>query len=197
MRQPQVDARARVALCVLVALGTLLGATAVAGAETAGEQKAPEFGAAAVVETDRFVAIGHPWPYVRWVSEARVPGPPGLVVIKHYADSCLLRLYGCMIWKEPPVVRLGPKGRNKLIFFHELGHAYDYRALDWGERAEFGALNPEGWSSEAFADAYRNCAIGDRTYHVPYGPHSGWAPAPRWRHRAACELIRDSVDPAR
>jgi hypothetical protein len=106
---------------------------------------------------------------------------------------------------------------ERVLFLHELGHAFDFRHLDRFERVEFRALAGTSCSwlstrcflvgyprkatynvppAEMFAEAYSACALGmtlearDEVPSVSYG----WEP-PEGSDSALCDLIRRAAQP--
>lgn len=108
-------------------------------------------------------------PYAEWIAQAQVPTPDGKVWI--HAEECPnWPGYSCA--RNPRPLRntasiwLRPNLRDpRYIFFHELGHVFDFLELRRSGREAFraatglaGQWRPE--LMEAFADAYRDCALG-------------------------------------
>lgn len=99
---------------------------------------------------------------------------------------------------------------ERLLFLHELGHAFDYRHLDRSERDRFRTLVGTGcsWMSqrcflapgynvppaEMFAEIYAACALGlTRAEVEARGLVSyGWRP-PADKDGALCDLIRSAA----
>ncbi|HEY3186458.1 MAG TPA: hypothetical protein VGJ70_03220 [Solirubrobacteraceae bacterium] len=139
-----------------------------------------------------------PQPYQSWVDQSLVPTPAGTVT---------LRLAGCPSHWDGGVacadqasrtIYLGPGGRGRETFLHELGHIFDAEVMTDAARAGFqAALHlPGAWNDESagapplemFADAYSLCARY-RTIRTVYYAANGYAPGPR-EHQRACALIR-------
>ena len=142
-----------------------------------------------------------PQPYQSWVDRALVPTPPGTVTL-HLAP-CPYHWDGGVACADPAnhALYLGPGGRGREIFLHELGHVFDAEVMTAAARSRFAAaLGLRGaWSDESltsaplemFADAYSLCARF-RTIRTVYYAPNGYAPGPR-EHRRACALIRQSA----
>ena len=142
-------------------------------------------------------------PYQTWVNSSLVPGPPGTVVVN---------LAGCPTGAAPEwaaacampsehEIYLGPDGRTKAAFFHELGHVFDASVMTDPLRQSFALLvrRPGVWGtvatvsdppSEQFAEAYSMCARHRRIRSVAYGMYS-YTPTPA-QHLRACALIRQA-----
>lgn len=102
-------------------------------------------------------------PEQRWADEAKVPTAVATITVhrEHCPDSV-----------EPTCASIGhiwiaPGWGTRAIFFHELGHVFDYYALTDGDRSAFGAIlhdrrpwRVEGGDApvERLADTYSMCA---------------------------------------
>lgn len=180
---------------------------------------APAATAAVVVDQHGHVA---PRPWQRWIDESRIPIPPWVLRL-NFADCPAYNdedVWGCAsptgdeIWVSPRTDR----GMMRHLFFHEVGHWFDVRALNDHDRDVFrriagvGALRQAyglrgngSWfapaprrnvssvmlaPSEVFADAFDACAGYNRADGVlPIYWWPYWWPSQR-RHRHVCEWLR-------
>ena len=140
--------------------------------------------------------------YQRWVATAAVPTPRATIAVEaglcpgapSWAAACSLPLEH-QIW-------LTSEGRQRSVFFHELGHVFDWLVMTDGARSRFAALIHRSaewnWTStnhnppvEQFAEAYSMCARHRVIKAVAYGNYD-YTPTPA-RHRRACALIRGAA----
>ena len=135
-----------------------------------------------------------PQPYQSWVDRARVPTPPGDVLLR--LDGCDATLPGCAPEGER-LIALEPDWVTPHVLLHELGHVFDDGMPDWartGIQSMFGRRGP--WLAaaasnppdEQFAEAYSLCARHASIRERYYGPYR-YSPTPS-QHRRACALIR-------
>lgn len=133
---------------VAVALGVFAGSA----------QGAVRPGATAILVED-----GEPdHPYQRWVNRARVPTPPGAILVAERVGSVTGTEPGTRtIWLSVSLVNPWE------ALMHELGHNFDYYALGARDRTRFQAIlgDHRPWAErgpgtvrELFADAYAICA---------------------------------------
>jgi hypothetical protein len=140
--------------------------------------------------------------YQRWVASAAVPTPHTTIALQDglcpgapsWAAACSLPLQH-QIW-------LTSEGRQSSVFFHELGHVFDWLVMTDSVRARFAALirRPGEWNwtttnrnppVEQFAEAYSMCARHRTIRAVAYGNYD-YTPTPA-RHRRACALLRSAA----
>lgn len=141
-------------------------------------------------------------PYQSWVHRSLMPKVPGPVTV--YFSGCPgnRRFDGCVNKRRPSVIHLRPRA-GRLLFYHELGHLFDYRLLTSADRLTFrrltGAAPPAARSwrggsnplSERFAEAYALCSRY-RTVKRPIvrrASHFRYAASAR-THRSVCRLIK-------
>lgn len=100
-----------------------------------------------------------------------------------------------------------PQRDDNDTLWHEVGHAFDARHLDDGERDAFMCLPAMWldpglyerrcggtWDEEAFADAYANCALGYTPANRRFMNGFGYEPTTVRRHRNACRFIKRAAD---
>jgi len=140
--------------------------------------------------------------YQRLIAAAAIPTPHATIVLEgglcpgapSWAAGCALPLQR-QIW-------LSAEGLQPSIFFHELGHVFDWLVMTDGVRSRFAALIHRSaewnWTStnhnppvEQFAEAYSMCARHRVIKAVAYGNYD-YTPTPA-RHRRACALIRGAA----
>jgi hypothetical protein len=111
---------------------------------------------------------------------------------------------GCVYTNRPRTLYLQPGLRDaRSVLYHELGHAFDLRVLNWRERRRFkrivgirrggwfaGGLPPAEW----FADGYATCAARSRLRRRSGPTLYGYSSTPR-QHARVCELIRSAAAP--
>jgi hypothetical protein len=142
-----------------------------------------------------------PQPYQSWVDRAQVPTPPGKVSL--HLEPCpgaSSDAAGCAMLDDGAIY-LGPDGRAKATFFHELGHIFDAAVMTDLPRLRFAAVmhlsgpwvaapytNPPG---EQFAEGYALCAR-HRTIRGIWGGGYLYTPDAQ-QHRRVCALIRQAA----
>ena len=139
-------------------------------------------------------------PYRRWVRKALVPVVGGRLRV--YLTGCpgKPKAAGCVFYRHPRRVYLKRSARGLAgVFYHELGHLFDFRVLNDRDRRQFRRLMGQqgrrwAWSgrnppAELFAEAYSWCARFGEIRSIGRFATYGYDPSPR-QHRAACLLIR-------
>lgn len=109
--------------------------------------------------------VGSHFPYQQWVDEAKVPTPNVTLTVEEE---------GCPGAEAPACTEPGAytiwdaaEYKPRKVFYHELGHNFDYYVLPEWARVRFSRLtgNSRDWSAdpsgpnEMFAEAYARCAI--------------------------------------
>lgn len=144
-----------------------------------------------------------------WADEARVPTPNTRVLV--FMPGSLGNYDPCggaaACASRGDISLMNIYALRPSIFFHELGHVYDYSMPEW-KRREFYSITGYGpnWTAgpnsaaERFADAYSLCArdvrgVGkrwSRNGRVYFGRWGGGRYSPRSPqvHHAVCRLIR-------
>lgn len=132
---------------------------------------------------------------VHAINDGPCPGVPATV-----ADGCYVEATEA-IWVDG-------LPHNRLIVWHELGHAFDAQRMDDGERHAFSCLkgvhardgDPSrcgaewtGDLAEVFADAYGSCAIGAMPGANRFLDGDDYLPTAR-EHRQVCRFINRAVD---
>jgi hypothetical protein len=140
----------------------------------------------------------------RWIHQASVPLVRGRLQIRQEACPGHPLFVGCVFTARPRTLYLGPNARApRLVLYHELGHVFDFRVLNNGERRRFKrilGIRRSGWfggglpPAEWFADAYSACATRLGTWRRASSTSYGYTPSRR-QHRRACSLIRRAAAP--
>lgn len=114
---------------------------------------------------------------------------------------------GCYIATEN-TIWVKDLASDRMILWHERGHAFDAQRLDAGERAAFSCLKGveaplppsrcrASWGEddlmEVFADAYANCAKAALPGTYRFLDSSDYTPTKR-QHRAVCRFINRAAD---
>jgi hypothetical protein len=87
--------------------------------------------------------------------------------------------------------------RSRLLFFHELGHVYDFTVLSQKKRDRIARLFHfptflwRPYFTEKFAMGYSFCAAG--AYPIPGWWGYGYSPAP-WKQHRLCRLLEGTND---
>lgn len=121
-----------------------------------------------------------------------------------FTDGCYLADTN-EVWVQP-----GELSGGEWTFWHEMGHAYIAQRLDAGERMAASCLPAmiSPWEEdparcgtwdedveEAFADAYRNCAMRVSNPASPdFVDGHDYAPTTKRRHVNACRFINRAAD---
>jgi len=140
--------------------------------------------------------------FQRLIAAAAIPTPHATLVLQRglcpgapsWAAGCALPLQR-QIW-------LSAEGLQPSIFFHELGHVFDWLVMTDAMRARFAKLihRPGEWNwtatnrnppVEQFAEAYSICARHRKIRAVTYGNYD-YTPTPAL-HGRACALIRSAA----
>lgn len=139
-----------------------------------------------------------------WIHQAHVPLLRGRVQIRRHACPGYPLFAGCVFTARPRTLYLSPSARApRLVLYHELGHAFDFRVLNNRERRRFKrilGIQRSGWfggglpPSEWFADAYSACATRLGEWRRALSSSYGYRPTRR-QHLRACALIRRAAAP--
>ena len=97
-----------------------------------------------------------------WLAKLTLPLPDLRIVVRVAPCPDDPRVAGC---SAPGDIWLRPRGGDRAVLLHELGHQFDYRQPQWS-RTEFEAINKDHrpWDSapngpaEQFAEAWMACA---------------------------------------
>lgn len=139
-----------------------------------------------------------------WMHGAKVPLIRGRLMIRRSACPGYPAFAGCVFTARPRTLYLLPGLRNaRSVLYHELGHAFDLRVLNWRERRRFKriiGIRRSGWFEGAappmewFADGYATCAVRSRLPRAARPTLYRYAPTPR-QHARVCGLIREAAKP--
>jgi hypothetical protein len=155
--------------------------------------------------------------YQRWVDGALVDTYGGTVELSADLSVCENELLDGCAFRSGAHIVVGPS-HPRFVFFHELGHVYDFTVLTPQGRDEFRRINGlttsweespdpptvEGFGrqppSEMFADAYAVCASVRRPWFAYFGNEGHtrfaglegfgleWEPR-HWQFVKTCELV--------
>ena len=144
---------------------------------------------------------GSHFPYQQWVDEAKVPTPDiTLTLIEAPCPEEDEVFYACMGRAEQTIwVNLEMMGRRdawpRAIFYHEIGHFFDYLDLPEWARLRFREIRHSGrpWVDEGkfegleevFADSYSGCALDRPKVYMQRRPWQEYAPR-------VCHLIQNA-----
>lgn len=166
--------------------------------------------AAAPAEATTIVAPpSSPYPYQAWADKAAVPTPPGTVEVIEDAVACGGQASACTgqhMGRDLPIsidtYLSGETFREvRQVFYHELGHHFDYEVMqDWA-RARFEQLvgDYRPWvpaineaqpnaPREKFAEAWMRCAYSTTIKRAPQSYGYLYRPTPKI-HAKVCRLI--------
>jgi hypothetical protein len=131
-----------------------------------------------------------PQPYQRWVDQAKIPTPRGIIRLD-------LTEYGCAGYvcayptEQPPRIVLFFDSFDRYTRYdtlHEVGHVFAAERGDGAFRRAFRHILGR-WDEEWFAQAYSWCAVNPRAPARWRYPGYGYWPTAR-QHRRVCSLIR-------
>lgn len=151
-------------------------------------------------------------PFQTWANGSKMPTPAGRVFVftpttpngwDYCGDGKAACAYDGVV---PSINFFSPVVLRPSVFFHELGHVYDYSMPSW-KREEFFKITGygPGWkdgpnsAAERFADAYSLCARGvknvgkrwrGRVYLGRWGDNVRYSPRSPAVHHAVCRLIQ-------
>ena len=193
----------------LRARGALLGAVVLLSALAAAwpADSGAGGGEAARSQTKLVSSSGRALParWQRWVRRSLVPIVNGRVRVGLRGCPAHPSAVGCVYSDRLTVVYIDER-RAVLpaTLYHELGHLFDWRVLNNGDRRRFKRLVGKPRSSwfrgrnspsEQFAEAYSFCARYKRIRSIRAYTTYGYDPSPA-EHRAACRLIAAAAKPA-
>lgn len=147
-----------------------------------------------------FAASAEATPWERWNEASLVPVPERAITVHEEPCPWTEMAVACAL---PHSAEVWLPERRRRIYFHEVGHVYDYDHLNGRERRRLRValgLPREPWwdddaptpNAEVFATAYSVCALRRRVASRTLVEYEyGYRPAP-WRHRKVCRLIRGS-----
>ena len=137
-------------------------------------------------------------PFQTWTNEAKVPTPRGSVGLIFDLESwergeAALQAGAIHWYADPTIAERWPSARP--LFYHELGHIFDWTTLGVRKRIALVDLFPGWWRAEGsfveqFAMMYSYCALG--AYPYPGWDGYGYAP-PAWKHRRGCKILRSRM----
>ena len=149
----------------------------------------PTAAAATLVERD---GTRGPQPYQRWIDEAKVPTPTGMIRLDLTPTGCAG--YVCAYpWEDPPRIVLFLDSFDRYTRYdtlHEVGHVFSYQHRNPSFRRAFRRIfGLRRWDDEWFAQGYSWCAMNPSYPAYWNYPGYGYWPTIR-QHRAVCRLIR-------
>lgn len=140
--------------------------------------------------------------WLRWARASLMPTVEGRVIVRLQPCPALPRAAGCVYRKRPRTIYIRPGVRQqRSVLLHELGHLFDLRVMNNGDRGRFRKLlsapRRKWWEgriplAEQFAEAYSFCA----RYHRPIaiGRYASYDYSPtRRQHRSVCRLVVDAA----
>jgi hypothetical protein len=144
-----------------------------------------------------------PPPWQRWAEASLMPTVRGRVTVRLTGCPALPRAAGCIYNRRPRVIyiRRGVS-RARSVLLHELGHLFDLRVMNNGDRGRFRRIfrqpRRRAWwkggipLAEQFAEAYSFCARCRRIVSIARFATYDYRPSRR-QHEAVCKLIRDAA----
>jgi hypothetical protein len=142
----------------------------------------------------------------RWARASLMPTVGGRVTLRLTGCPALPRAAGCVYRRRPSTIYLRRKLRHpRSVFLHELGHLYDLRVMNNGDRGRFRrimrARRRAWWSgriplAEQFAEAYSFCARYRRIVSISRYSTYDYRPTRR-QHARVCKLIIAAADDRR
>jgi hypothetical protein len=134
----------------------------------------------------------------RWARASLMPTVRGRITLKLSGCPALPRAAGCIYRKRPRTIfmRAGLR-RPRSVLLHELGHLYDLRVMNNGDRGRFRRImrapRRAWWKgkiplAEQFAEAYSFCARYQRIVSISRYSTYDYAPTRR-QHAKVCALI--------
>jgi hypothetical protein len=152
-------------------------------------------------------ALGGAWQ--RWARASLMPTVSGRVTVRLQPCPALPRAAGCVYRNRKRTIYIKPGVRRpRSVMLHELGHLFDLRVMNNGDRGRFRRIMHAGrrrwWQgriplAEQFAEAYSFCARYKRIASIGRYASYHYSPS-RGQHRSVCKLIvaaaRDRTPPA-
>ena len=144
-----------------------------------------------------------PQPWQRWAQASLVPTVRGRVTVRLTGCPALPRAAGCVYNRRPRVIYI-KRGvsRAHSVLLHELGHLFDLRVMNNGDRGRFRRIfrqpRRRAWwkgsipLAEQFAEAYSFCARYRRIVSITRYASYRYRPSSR-QHEAVCRLIRNAA----
>ena len=134
----------------------------------------------------------------RWARASLMPTVTGRITVRLTGCPALPRAAGCVYRKRPRTIylRRGLR-RPRSVLLHELGHLFDLRVMNNGDRKRFrkvlGASKRRWWAgkiplAEQFAEGYSFCARYSRIVSIARYSNYHYRPTRR-QHAKICALI--------
>ncbi len=134
----------------------------------------------------------------RWARASLMPTVTGRVTVRLSGCPALPRAAGCVYRTRPRTIylRRGLR-RPRSVLLHELGHLFDLRVMNNGDRSRFrkvlGAKKRRWWAgkipfAEQFAEGYSFCARYSRIVSIVRYSNYRYRPSRR-QHAKICALI--------
>jgi hypothetical protein len=134
----------------------------------------------------------------RWARASLMPTVTGRITVRLTGCPALPRAAGCVYRRRPRTIylRRGLR-RPRSVLLHELGHLFDLRVMNNGDRRRFrkvlGARKRRWWAgkiplAEQFAEGYSFCARYSRIVSIARYSNYRYRPS-RWQHAKICALI--------
>jgi hypothetical protein len=138
----------------------------------------------------------------RWARASLMPTVEGPVTVRVQRCPALPRAAGCVYRRRSRTIFITPGvGRPRAVLLHELGHLFDLRVMNNGDRGRFRrvmrAPRRKWWQgkiplAEQFAEAYSFCARYNRPIAIGRFATYDYSPT-RGQHRMVCQLIVDAA----
>src|SRR3954469_8270115 len=139
----------------------------------------------------------------RWARASLMPTVGGRITLRLTGCPALPRAAGCVYRKRPRTIylRRGVR-RPRAVLLHEMGHLYDLRVLNNGDRGRFReilrAYKRRWWAgriplAEQFAEAYSFCARYRKIVSIARYSTYRYRPS-RSQHTKICGLIVKAAD---